>query len=98
MYRRETAAAVDVAQELGIRNGQAGLMDRGTPLVAVAFIEPLLAVQIERTCSLIDALLALPLVAQDPLELRSSLQPCMDHLTCTVPHSSTTFAGPKPHA
>jgi hypothetical protein len=85
VYGHHTAAAQEVAQELCISYAKAGMMACGTPLGTPAFITPFLAAQTERTCSLIDALLALPLATQDRyLVLRSSLQPRMDHLTCTV--------------
>jgi hypothetical protein len=85
VYGHDTVAAEEVAQELGIGHAKAGMMACGTPLGTPAFITPFLAEHTERTCSLIDALLALPLATQDRfLVLRSSLQPRMDHLSRTV--------------
>jgi hypothetical protein len=85
VYGHDTVAAEEVAQELGIGHAKVGMMACGTPLGTPAFIMPFLAEHIERTCSLIDALLALPLATQDRfLVLRSSLQPRMDHLSRTV--------------
>jgi hypothetical protein len=85
MYGYDTVAAEEVAQDLGIGHAKTGMMACGTPLGTPAFITPFLAEHTERTCSLIDALLALPLATQDRfLVLRSSLQPRMDHLSRTV--------------
>jgi hypothetical protein len=85
VYGHDTVAAEEVAQELGIGHAKAGMMSCGTPLGTPAFITPFLAEQPERTCSLIDALLALSLATQDRLlVLRSFLQPRMDHLSRTV--------------
>jgi hypothetical protein len=85
VYGHDTVAAEEVAQELGIGHAKAGMMACFTPLGTPAFITPFLAEHTERTCSLIDALLALPLATQNRfLVLRSSLQPRMDHLSHTV--------------
>jgi hypothetical protein len=85
VYGHDTAAAEEVAQELGIGHAKAGMMACGTPLGTPAFITPFLAAHTGRTCSLVDALLALPVATQDRfLFFRSSLQPCLDCLTCTV--------------
>jgi hypothetical protein len=61
MYGHDTATAEEVAQELGISHSKAGMMACGMPLGTPAFITPFLAAQTEWMCSLIDALLALPL-------------------------------------
>jgi hypothetical protein len=85
VYGHDTVAAEELAQELSIGHAKAGMMACGTPLATPAFISPFLADHTERTCTLIDALLALPLATQDRfLVLCSSLQPCMDHLSRTV--------------
>jgi hypothetical protein len=91
VYGHDTVAAQEVAEELGIGHAKAGMMACGTPLGTPAFITPFLAEHTERTCSLIDALLALTLATQDWfLVLHYSLQPCMDHL------SHTNVAAPSP--
>jgi hypothetical protein len=85
VYAHDTVAAEEVAQELSIGHAKVGMMACGTPLGTLAFIMPFLAEHTERTCSLIDALLALPFATQDWfLVLSSSLQPRMDHLSRTV--------------
>jgi hypothetical protein len=85
VYGHDTVAAQEVAEELGIGHAKAGMMACGTPLGTPAFITPFLAEHTERTCSLIDALLALTLATQDWfLVLHYSLQPCMDHLSHTM--------------
>jgi hypothetical protein len=65
VYGHDTAAAEEVAQELGICHAKAGLMACSAPLGTPPFIMPFLATQTEWTCSLIDALFALPFRPKD---------------------------------
>jgi hypothetical protein len=94
VYGHDAVAAEEVAQELGIGHAKAGMMACGTPLGTPAFITPFLAEHTEGTCSLIDALLALPLATGS----WSSAPPSNPAWTaslaqCRGPFSKTTSAG-----
>jgi len=78
--------AIAAAAELDLPHRPQGIVCAGTPLGSGAFLREYCQERADKTCTLIDHLLDLPLSAQDKwLVLRGSLQKRMAHLVRVLP-------------